>query len=85
MTCRELTDFILDYVGGTLEPEVRARFEHHLTLCPGCVNYLSAYRATIALGRGAFDDEDQLVEQAGVPESLIRAVLSACGATQRPA
>lgn len=77
MTCRDLTDFILDYLEGTLDPQVRARFEHHLTLCPACVNYIEAYRASVALGSRVFEDEDQSAEAAGVPDSLVRSILSA--------
>ncbi|MEO7270439.1 MAG: zf-HC2 domain-containing protein [Vicinamibacterales bacterium] len=82
MTCRELTDFIVDYLEGGLAPEVQARFEHHLTVCPSCVRYLTAYRATIALGFAAFEDEDQSAEQAGVPEGFVRGVLGALNATR---
>ena len=85
MTCRELTDFIVDYLEGGLAPEVHARFEHHLMICPACVRYLTAYRATIALGFEAFEDEDQSAERAGVPESLVRGVLAALNASRPPA
>ena len=77
MTCREFAAFILDYLEGDLEPGVYARFEHHLTRCPTCVNYLAAYQVSVALGRDAFEDDDLPVEQAGVPESLVRGILSA--------
>ena len=82
MTCRELTDFIVDYLEGGLTPEVHASFEHHLSMCPTCVRYLTAYRATIALGFEAFEDEDVSAEQAGVPESLVRGVLAALNASR---
>ena len=77
MTCRELAAFILDYLEGTLEPAVSARFAHHLTLCPRCVSYLAAYRDAVALGRDAFEDDEQSVAHAGVPESLVSGILSA--------
>lgn len=85
MTCRELADFILEYSEGTQHPEVRARFAHHLTLCRICVNYLAAYRATVALGREAFEDGEQSVEEAGVPEGLVRGILSAIRSAASPA
>ena len=77
MTCRELADFILDYLEGTLEPAVSARFAHHLTVCPTCVNYIAAYRDTVALGRAAFEDDERSVAHAGMPESLVSSILSA--------
>jgi len=85
VTCRELTDFIVDYLEGALAPEVSAGFEHHLTVCPTCVRYLTAYRATMTLGFEAFADLDQSTGQAGVPESLVRGVLSALNAARPPA
>jgi anti-sigma factor RsiW len=74
MTCRELADFIMDYLNGDLAPEVRSAFERHLTVCPNCVNYLATYRTTIDLSRRAFaDDDDEAAFQ--MPEELVRAIL----------
>jgi anti-sigma factor RsiW len=51
MACRELVELITDYLEGTLSPEDRARFEHHLAGCDACTAYLHQMRATIrALG-----------------------------------
>ena len=47
MTCRELADFLLDYVNEDLPSDVRQSFDRHLTLCPNCVAYVRAYRTTI--------------------------------------
>ena len=47
LTCRELTEVITDYLEGTMAPEDRARFDAHLELCEGCVNYVSQMRQTI--------------------------------------
>jgi anti-sigma factor RsiW len=81
VTCRELADFILDYVDGELDDEVRRRFERHLGLCPNCVRYLDAYKKTIVMGRRAFEevhgDPDRPAAEAGVPEDLIDAILRA--------
>jgi anti-sigma factor RsiW len=76
MTCREFADVLDDYVAGALRGEPLAIFERHLALCPNCDHYLAQYRATIALGRGAFADEDAPVP-ADVPEHLITAILAA--------
>ena len=78
MTCRELSDFLLDYVSGALVPEERARFEEHLGECDDCVVYLRTYEETIKLGRGAFAHPDDPVPE-DVPGELLRAILAARG------
>jgi anti-sigma factor RsiW len=64
-----------DYLSGELPSEIVARFEHHLTVCPNCVAYLSNYRDTVALGRDAFVAEDADVP-GDVPGDLIQAILT---------
>jgi anti-sigma factor RsiW len=63
-----------DYLSGELQRETTERFEHHLSICPNCVAYLSNYRDTIAVGRQAFDDPEAAVP-ADVPEGLVNAIL----------
>ena len=79
MTCREFAEFMADYLSGELLPETAARFEHHLTVCPNCVAYLSNYRHTVTLGRRAFVDDDADVPDE-VPDTLVKAIL----ASRRP-
>ncbi|MCA9771284.1 MAG: zf-HC2 domain-containing protein [Myxococcales bacterium] len=74
ITCRELESFILDYLEGTLTHEQRDEFEYHLSLCPPCVDYLSAYKTTIELGKLAFDADAEGPPE-GMPEDLILAIL----------
>lgn len=76
MTCRELADFLMDYLNEDLPSEVRQSFDRHLTLCPNCVAYVRTYRTTIELGRRAFADVDA---EAGaeVPPELVQAILAA--------
>ena len=54
MTCRELAEFIIEYLDGELPADVRAPFERHLEACPPCECYLRQYRFTVAAGRVAF-------------------------------
>lgn len=75
MTCRELIEFLDDYLAGDLPPESAARFHQHLAVCRSCVAYLDSYRATIALGRDAFRNNDMLPPD--LPLGLLRAVLAA--------
>ena len=74
MTCRELADFIIDYLAGQLPAEAHAAFEEHLSLCPNCVRYLKTYKATVELGRRAFEDDDSDASL-HVPDELVRAIL----------
>lgn len=74
MTCRELNDFLADYLDGALAGPQREAFDRHLGLCPDCVRYLDEYREVIRLG-GLCGTEE--AAPADVPEELIRAVLAA--------
>jgi anti-sigma factor RsiW len=75
VTCREVADFIADYLSGELSECERRQFEEHLRLCPNCVEYVALYRTTITLGRHAFDDTDAIA--GGVPDALVDAILAA--------
>lgn len=76
MTCRELTDFLDEYVAGDLPAEVRGRFEAHLAECRDCLVYLRGYRGTVDLlhetGRDLTDEAP-----ADVPPALLRAIAAA--------
>ncbi|HSL23867.1 MAG TPA: zf-HC2 domain-containing protein [Vicinamibacterales bacterium] len=75
MKCREFTEFILEYLEGTLPDDARAAFERHLSRCDACRTYLSNYRATMAMERQAFEDQDAELPP-DVPEELIQAILN---------
>jgi anti-sigma factor RsiW len=52
VSCQEVVELVTDYLEGALAPEVVERFEHHLTLCEGCVWYVEQIRMTVeAVGR----------------------------------
>lgn len=80
MTCRELIDFLADYLDGELPERRRQVFEQHLGECSDCRHYLESYRRTIELGKAAFAVEDGPIPQE-VPPALVQAVLNA----RRPA
>ena len=71
ITCRELIDFIADYVEGTLTADSLADFNRHLELCESCRAYLASYGETIRAARGAAVDDDDCF----VPEEMIKAIL----------
>jgi len=57
LTCAELVELVTDYLEDTLPAGERARFEEHLAICEGCVNYVDQMRTTIVLtGRLRVDD-----------------------------
>ena len=76
MTCREVLDFLMDYLALELpEPQV-AEFERHLAACPSCVAYLKSYEQTVQLGQSlAAAASDEPSED--VPEDLVAAILKA--------
>ena len=73
MTCREVLDFLMDYLDGNLSASQRAIFEEHLAVCISCVAYLHNYRQSVKLGKALGDV--QASEE--VPEELIQAILAA--------
>lgn len=76
LTCRELIEFLMDYVEDALAPDERASFDAHLAVCPDCVRYLDGYRATVRAGRAAFAEPEAPVPDE-VPEALVAAILRA--------
>jgi anti-sigma factor RsiW len=69
-TCKELIDFLDDYVAGELPPPRHAQFENHLRYCPSCRAYLSSYRETIRLAAAAHPAIED------VPAELLTLILS---------
>lgn len=70
VTCKELIDFLDDYVAGEIGGARLSLFERHLSRCPSCVAYLSSYRTTIALARSSADATT-------LPPDLVAAILDA--------
>ena len=48
ISCQEVVELVTDYLEGAMSPEDVARFDHHLSLCEGCVFYVEQIRMTIA-------------------------------------
>jgi anti-sigma factor RsiW len=57
ITCREIVEIVTDYLEGTMSPELRERFEDHLSACEGCSAYLAQMRETIRLTGMLTEDE----------------------------
>jgi anti-sigma factor RsiW len=73
--CRQLVEFLMDYVEGALPPAERAAFEEHLSKCPDCAAYLATYQVAIRLGRAAFRGGDAVLPP--LPEDLVKAIRAA--------
>jgi predicted anti-sigma-YlaC factor YlaD len=74
LTCREMTDFLADYLDGSLALAERHVFDKHLADCPECTAYLQSYAETIRLARQTREDDTLPV---AVPDELVRAILAA--------
>lgn len=70
-TCRQITEFLADYIGGELNASVRADFESHIEGCPDCVTFIAQYRRTIEVSHTAYDD----VQTEPIPSDLVQAIL----------
>ena len=76
MTCRELTDFLDEYLAGELAAEARGCFESHLVECRDCLAYLRGYRETVRVLRETGRDVAAEVPP-DVPTELVRAITAA--------
>jgi anti-sigma factor RsiW len=72
-TCRDLSNFLLDYVGGDLSQQVRAEFEAHIARCPDCHIFLAQYERTITVSHAAYDE----VQTDPLPNDLVNAIVKA--------
>lgn len=51
MTCAELMDSLLDYLGEEMVVEVRETFRIHIEGCPRCGAYVATYTHTVRVSR----------------------------------
>ncbi|MFI5318677.1 MAG: anti-sigma factor family protein [Myxococcota bacterium] len=75
LTCRELIEFLDDYVDDALAAPERARFDDHLGRCPACVRYLRSYQGTLRAVALTYPPDNGA--PADVPPELVRAILAA--------
>jgi predicted anti-sigma-YlaC factor YlaD len=81
MTCRQVVDFLADYLEGTLDLPLRTQFESHVAECVACGDYLRSYRDTIRLARAAARDDEAAV--AAMPPELANAIVAAVATARR--
>ena len=76
MTCRDLIEFLMDYLDDELSAGEKRRFDEHLGLCPECTAYLASYRETIRLGQMICQpNKSDLPDD--IPDDLVEAILTA--------
>lgn len=73
MTCRQLIDFLTDYVDGDLPAEQRRQFDAHLEECGECRRYVTQFTSTVKLTHAAAAED---VPEA-LPPELVKAILRA--------
>src|SRR5919199_242968 len=49
LACREIVEFVTEYLEGAMAPERMDLFEQHVVFCEGCDTYLDQMRQSIAL------------------------------------
>jgi anti-sigma factor RsiW len=76
LTCRDVVEFLMDYLNQSLDPVERVELEAHLAECDECIAYLRSYEQTVRLGRAAFEEIDEAAE-ADIPPRLVEAILAA--------
>jgi anti-sigma factor RsiW len=76
LSCRDVLEFLADYVAHELAPAPRRAFEEHLAECDACVAYLRSYEQAVRLGTAAFDDLEETADPE-VVQRLVEAVLAA--------
>jgi predicted anti-sigma-YlaC factor YlaD len=74
MICREVTEFLADYLDGTLPLRQRLIFWTHLLLCRDCRRYLRSYAATLKLTRSLGEETHQ--QDSEIPRELFDAVMT---------
>jgi anti-sigma factor RsiW len=74
MTCREATEFLLEYLDGNLAEPVVVEFEIHIKKCGWCAEYLASYRKTVSLTQSLGSEQPA---ETAVPEELVQAILAA--------
>jgi anti-sigma factor RsiW len=73
MNCREITEFLEQYVSDELSPDLLAEFETHMHACGNCVTFMTQYRMVIEAAKGCYGPTP--AEPPPVPEELVTLIL----------
>ena len=77
LTCRQLLDYLSDYVEGRLSAAEVAQLDEHLAVCPQCIDYLANFKATLAACQSLRARPFEKLPP--MPEELVQAILAARG------
>lgn len=81
LTCKEFLQELADYLDATVDAELRAKLERHITECPNCFVILDTTQKTLKVYKG--------VEPQAIPEEvhvrLMKAVERKMAATKTAA
>lgn len=77
LSCRDCSEFLVDYLDGVLLEAQRSIFDAHLKVCPNCVTFMENYQAVskLAAGTGRTLLAPPVVQD--VPPQIIDAILKA--------
>ena len=53
ISCKQMVDYCMDYLSGSLPAEERESFNGHLSYCPECVKFFETYKKTPEVSREA--------------------------------
>jgi anti-sigma factor RsiW len=56
LTCRKVTDLLIDFVDGTLSDDQQSLLQRHLCGCVPCAIYMHTYHETIRITRHLPDE-----------------------------
>lgn len=75
LTCRQVEEFLMDYLEKRLGLWTTLQFHVHIFMCPNCTKYIQEYKNTIALEKQIFQNPDE--EAIGnVPDDILQAIIS---------
>jgi hypothetical protein len=57
MECRQIAEFLGDYLDGTLPKHLRELLEWHIESCAPCVAFVNTYRGTVSAAAALRDVE----------------------------
>ena len=69
--CIELVELVTEYFDAALSDADRARFEHHVTACPGCLEIVQQFRVVVTT-TGALPPADAAEVDPGTRDRMLR-------------
>lgn len=78
LSCKEICEFLCDYVDGSLNATSKSAFDAHVAACSHCKDYLTTYAETIRLSKRCCCPK--LQPPPPLPEDMIKAIVNAVAA-----